>query len=115
MEAVGKRPTNARVHDALPVVEKLRGSLTRFAGADGFASLLRRTVALARVEVPSLNDIQVKPDGSLQDLATIADGNEAAVAITAHLLELLVTFIGLPLTMRLVREAWPDAWIDESH
>jgi hypothetical protein len=34
---------------------------------------------------------------------------DAAVAITAQLLGLLVTFIGEPLTVRLVREAWPDA------
>ena len=40
-------------------------------------------------------------------------GAEAAVAITAHLLGLLVTFIGEPLTLRLVREAWPDASLDE--
>ena len=40
-------------------------------------------------------------------------GGEAAVAITAHLLGLLVTFIGEPLTLRLVREAWPDASLDE--
>jgi hypothetical protein len=40
-----------------------------------------------------------------------AVGIEAAVAITAHLLGLLVTLIGEPLTVRLVRDAWPDtAW-----
>jgi hypothetical protein len=36
-------------------------------------------------------------------------GTEAAVAIIAYLLELLVTFIGKPLTVRLVRDAWPAA------
>ncbi len=34
---------------------------------------------------------------------------DAAVAITANLLELLVIFIGQRLTMRLVREGWPDS------
>ena len=113
LEAARKHDTGARVHEAVGVCEKLRISLTRFAGADGFASLLRRTLTLARAEVPSLSAVHVKPDGSLQDLATIPDGNEAAVAITAHLLELLVTFIGWPLTMRLLRETWPDALFDE--
>src|SRR5438876_7560228 len=55
-------------HEAVRVCEKLRISLTRFAGADGFASLLRRTLALARVEVPSLNRITVKPDCSMDGL-----------------------------------------------
>ena len=31
----------------------------------------------------------------------------------AHLLGLLVTFIGASLTVRLVGEAWPDALLDE--
>jgi hypothetical protein len=40
-------------------------------------------------------------------------GVEAGAAITGHLLGLLVTFIGEPITLRLVRDAWPDASLDE--
>ena len=99
------------------VCDKLRLSLTRFAGADGFASLLRRSVALARIEFPSLNRITVNPDCSMDGLeALVADepdrGVEATVALAAHLLGLLVTFIGEPLTLRLVRESWPDVSFD---
>ena len=50
--------TGSHVHEAVRVCEKLRISLTRFAGADGFASLLRRALALARAEVPSLQTRQ---------------------------------------------------------
>jgi hypothetical protein len=113
VEAASPSDTHTRAHEAVRVCEKLRISLTRFAGADGFTSLLRRTLVLARAEVPSLNEIQIKPDGSLEDLATIPDGNDAAVAIIAHLLALLVTFIGEPLTLRLLCEAWPDGSLDE--
>jgi hypothetical protein len=35
--------------------------------------------------------------------------------IIAQLLELLVTFIGQPLTLRIVHESWPDASLDQSH
>ncbi|HVK09314.1 MAG TPA: hypothetical protein VM597_11100, partial [Gemmataceae bacterium] len=35
-------------------------------------------------------------------------GSEGGVEVVAHLLGLLVTFIGEPLTLRLVRDAWPD-------
>jgi hypothetical protein len=95
------------------VCDKLRVELTRFAGADGFSSLMRRALAMAAAEVPSAQALKVKADGSLEGLEELtADagdhGLEAAVAITAHLLELLVTFIGEPLTLRLVRGAWPD-------
>ena len=44
--------TGAHVHEAVRLCEKLRISLTRFAGADGFISLLRRALVLARAEVP---------------------------------------------------------------
>lgn len=100
---------------ALRVCNKLRISLTRFAGAAGFESLLRRAVVLARLEVPSLHGIEIKPDCSIEGLEGLLgnDGTEAGAAITAHLLGLLVTFIGQPLTLRLVRETWPDASLSD--
>lgn len=88
---------------------------------------MRRALALARADVPSLQKVNVKPDGSMQGLEELVDharrsessvpeisaGDGAAVAIIAHLLGLLTTFIGESLTLRLVREAWPDASWDE--
>jgi hypothetical protein len=118
VEAASKSATHARVNEAVRVCEKLRVTLTRFAGAEGFTSLLRRSLALARADVPSLNRITINPDCSLEGLEALAAedadaGIEAGLAITGHLLGLLVTFIGLPLTLRLVREAWPEASLDE--
>jgi len=95
------------------VNENLRLSLTRFAGADGFASLLRRALALASVKMPTLQGGKVGAEGRIDGLERIfalddVVRQEAAVAITTQLLELLVTFIGEPLTRRLVREACPE-------
>jgi hypothetical protein len=75
-------------------------------------------LALARADVPSLNRITIKPDCSVDGLDALATeetdgGVEAAAALAAHLLELLVTFIGQSLTLRLVREAWPDESLDK--
>ncbi len=109
------------------VIERLRVSLTKLAGAEGFASLLRRALALARVDVPSLKGITVGADGHLLGMEAVGSGagaergganreaEEAAVAITAHLLGLLVTFVGEPITLRLVRESWPDASLGDLH
>ena len=101
--------------EAVVLIEKLRITLIKFAGAEGFTSLLRRALALARAEVPSLQNVEIGADGRLEGFEEIvADkgaggaGDEAAVAITAHLLGLLVTFIGEPLTLRLERAALPD-------
>ncbi len=94
--------------------EKLGVSLTRFAGPEGFALLLRRSLALARSENPALEAVTLNPDGSLTGLEGLAcdtpnGGPEAVVGIVAHLLGLLVTFIGEPSTLRIVRAAWPEA------
>ena len=120
--AASQTASDQHVHEAAVVSEKLRIPLTRFAGAEGFASLLRRALVLASAEVPSLQSIKVGAEGRLEgfeqlaaDTGTAAGGSEAAVAITAHLLGLLGTFIGEPLTLRLVREAWPDNSLDEQH
>ena len=118
VEAASQSAADADVDEAVRVCEKLRISLTRFAGADGFASLLRRSLALARAEVPSLSRISLNPDCSMEGLEALAadepeGGVEAAAALTANLLELLVTFIGEPLTLRLVREAWPNESLNE--
>ena len=121
-EAAIQSASDPRTHEAVRVCEKLRVSLTRFAGADGFVSLQRRALVLAGADVPSLQSVKVGVDGRLEgfeqfaaDTGTGAAGGEAAVAITAHLLGLLVTFIGDPFTLRLVREAWPNASLGEQH
>lgn len=120
-EAASQSAADPRAPETVLVFEKLRVALTRFAGADGFTALLRRALALARAEVRTLHGITEKTDGSMERLEEFAAdaGNsgvgedDAAVAITAHLLGLLVTFIGEPLMVRLVREAWPDASLYE--
>lgn len=118
--AASHTAADSHVHEAAVISEKLRIPLTRFAGAEGFASLLRRALVLASAEVPTLQSIKVGADGHLEgfeqlatDTGTASGGSEAALAIIAHLLELLGTFIGEPLTLRLIREAWPDPSLDE--
>lgn len=102
-------------HEAVVMSERLGISLAKFAGADGYASLLRRALVLASADVPSLQSVKIGADGRLEgfeqlaaDTDTDALGGEAAVAITTHLLGLLVAFIGETLTLRLLRESWPN-------
>lgn len=119
LEAAIPAETDAHAHETVRVCEKLRITLTRFAGADGFTALLRRALALSQADVPALRNVKVNTDGNLEGLEDLvagagAAGIEAATAIAAHLLGLLVIFIGEALTLRLVRDAWPDASFDES-
>ena len=113
--AASQTGSGPHVSEVVVVIERLRISLSKFAGDAGFQSLLRRAVALASADIPSLQNVKFGTDGRVDGVEQIgansgtgALGGEAAVAITAHLLGLLVTFIGEPLTLRLLRESWPD-------
>ncbi len=110
--------SDARVVVAVQVIEELRLRLVRLAGVDGFRSLLSRALTMAKAEVPSLNMLHVGAGGSLEGFDAIEESEaagaaeQAGIILVAHLLQLLVTFIGAPLTLRLVRDKWPDAFMD---
>lgn len=120
VEAAHAQSSDAHVDEAVRVCEKLRVPLVKFAGLAGFSSLLSRALALARAEVPALGAVRVRADGSLEGFAEVerTQSSEApgkdAVVLVAQLLGLLVTFVGEPLTLRLVRDAWPDVSTDRS-
>ena len=109
LESLRDEPLPTGGHESERVCEKLRLPLARLAGVAGFRSLLSRAVALAKAEVPSLAAVRVRADGSLEGL----DGSDrdAGAVVVAQLLGLLVTFIGEPLTLGLVRDAWPEATV----
>ena len=113
--AVRQTASDPPVHETAVGIEQLRSALTRLVGAEGFASLLRRALTLASAEVSSLQSVKVSADGRLEGLEHRAAGTGTAaaqaggeVAVVAHLLELLVTFIGEPLTLKLVQATWPE-------
>jgi len=112
--AVGKtsEPTEFA---AFGVCERLRQPLITLAGVAGFRSLLSRALTLARAEAPSLNAVQVAPDGSLEGLDGLrpqldADGaGEAGIILITQLLGLLVRVVGEAMTLQLVAsEILPD-------
>ena len=118
VEAASQAATGTHVHKAaVRVCDKLGISLTRITGLDGFTALLGRALAMAREDIPSLQSVKLKPTCSAEELGLLAVDvtnaePEAALAIITHLLVLLETFIGKALTLRLVRDAWPDESLD---
>jgi hypothetical protein len=115
LEAARDEPPATGGREAGRVCEKLRLPLAKLAGIAGFRSLMSRAVAMAKAEVPSLAAVQVRADGLLEGLdgaghdQDAGAAGEGGVVVVAQLLGLLVTFIGEPLTLRLVRDAWPEA------
>ena len=118
---LASEPARAASHNgdadlAVRACERLRSPLTKLTGSAGFSSLLSRALALAKRQAPALDALRVAPDGSLMGLdelhnaIDIAGSQRQGTAILlAELLGLLVTFIGAPLMLKLVREAWPEA------
>lgn len=118
VEAERAPPSETHVAEAVRVCMKLREPLVKFAGVAGFSSLLSRAVALAKAKAPALAAVVVKEDGFLTGFEGAAQNqnpeaaDDGAVALVARLLDLLVTFIGERLMLRLVRDAWPDLSTD---
>ena len=88
------------------VCDKLRRPLTTLAGAAGFRSLLARALTLAKRESPALSAWEVKTDGSLEGLN--GDAAPLGAVLIAHLIGLMITFIGESLTLRLLLDVWKD-------
>jgi len=91
-------------------------------GQVGVEALAGRALHLAQREYPWL--VQTREPGQAerpftQVIACLerqdpAVAIEAAGAVFATFTGLLITFIGEPLTARLLRQAWPDAFADAS-
>lgn len=112
IEGAGGRGTRKLPAAAL-VSERLRRVLSTLLGAAGFKALLARAVTLAKAEVPALRAVQVQADSSLVGLSESDDLQDGDVVLIAHILGLLVTFIGAALMLRLVNDAWPKANLND--
>ena len=127
-EAVASKTSEPAESATLRVYEKLRQSLSVFAGVAAFQSLALRALTQAKSEAPGLWAVKITADGSLQGLgesqpqlveiepqlgSDIDQASEAGVILIARLLGLLLVFLGEALTLRLVQSVWPDAAFDD--
>jgi hypothetical protein len=110
----------------LRVYEKLRQSLSAFAGVAAFESLAFRALTQAKSEARSLWAVQVAEGGSLQglgefepqidmdkDLSGEFPAGDGGIVLIARLLGLLLIFLGEALTLSLLRNAWPGEAFDD--
>jgi hypothetical protein len=106
-------------HRAYDDLARVSAQLIGQAGVDALTS---RALHLAQQEYPWLvhRHEPEQPDAPFAQVIVCltrqdpAIASEAAGAVFATLAGLLVTFIGEPLTMQLLRKAWPDAFSDAS-
>ena len=100
---------------ACRLCERFAEQLTPLIGDAGVAAICARSLHLTERNVPGLAPIDVRsgaaPFARLQlslEQQQPAAATEAAVAVLVTAVELLALFIGEGLTIRLLREAWPD-------
>ena len=105
-EEVGTTSFMVDTHAVRSVCDKLGRPLTTLAGAAGFRSLLTRALTLAKQESPVLCALEVQADGSLAGLN--AEVAQSGAVLIAHLIGLMITFIGESLTLRLLHDVWLD-------
>jgi hypothetical protein len=112
-------PSETKIPPAFRVCEKLRPSLATFMGSTGFRELMSCALPRAKAEVPWLGAVHVKADGALEGLEELQANHkpdelfEGGVVLVAQLLGLMTAFIGRTLTLRFVREIWPEVPLDD--
>jgi hypothetical protein len=125
-EVVAGKTSDPVEFATLRVYEKLRQSLSAFAGVAAFESLAFRALTQAKSEAPGLWAVQVAEGGSLQglgefepqidmdkDLADKFPAGDGGIILIARLLGLLLLFLGEALTLSLLRNAWPGEAFDD--
>jgi hypothetical protein len=98
------------------VCQKLSRPLSRSISSAGFQAILSRALHLARAEFPFLEGVRAGRgadagfEGLIEHVHDVEPGVavEGLVAVLGTLLDLLIRFIGEVLTLRMVREVWPD-------
>jgi hypothetical protein len=92
------------------VYEKLRRHLGAPVGVGGFQALASRALALAKLESPRLNAVQVMVNGGLCGLGEVEsqtntdEDGEVGIILIAQLLGLFLAFLGETTTLRLIED-----------
>ena len=115
-EATAEAGSQLAASAAHRVLEALRRPLCTLVGVQGYQVLMVRALTLARVKTPILHAVTVQPDGSLSGFSEILapEASEAGVVLTAQLFQLLTTFVGKDLTLRIFIGVWPDLTISDN-
>ena len=114
-EANGRQAAEDLLRAGERVLQRMRDHLARVLGSDGFSALEGRAVDLARRRhpFPGTANAGGTPTGPLDEaLAGLRrrdprEACDALQAVCAHMIGLLFTFLGEPLTTQLIHLAWP--------
>ena len=104
----------AATRAAPAALDKLRERLGRIIGATGFDALCWRSVALAQKRhATDALDGTALLSGTTQPTGTWAT-DEFVVTAVSNIVILLATFIGTPLSCKILKEVWPSLELAEN-
>lgn len=113
---IGDTPEQNVEAAAQRACQKLGERLSALVTAEGYRALLVRAVQVAARDFPFLNGstARFQSDACLGDIASSdevssADLRDGLTAVLAGVVSLSITFIGEDLTLRAVRDVWPEA------
>jgi excisionase family DNA binding protein len=112
-ESGGRSEPAAILAAAVGVHGRLRGRLAGVIGGVGFATLFARARHLEQAEFPVLAQFAFGEETTIQSTAGVGSDDLAVSAagvsaVLATFIELLGTFIGEDLAVRLIRDAWSE-------
>ena len=105
-EAAAQHPSEADGLAASRVCQKLSHPLGKLIGTEGYRAILRRALTLARREAEGLNAVKITDEGLLESLN--GEAEKVSAVLVTNVIELLLTFLGEPLTLKLVHDVWPE-------
>ncbi len=105
-EAAAQHSSESSGAAASRVCQKLGYPLSKLIGTDGSRAILVRALTLARREAESLDTVKVTDTGVLEGLT--GETEQVSAVLVANVIELLLTFLGEPLTLKLVHDTWPE-------
>ncbi len=118
-EARDIRPDDAKIPAGCRAIEKLRPHLTNLIGNVGCNALINRARALGGKDVRWLAAMSPNMQSSLVEFYEVGERLEAdefsegCAILLSHLLDLLATFIGQDITLRLAQAVWPELSLDD--
>ncbi|MCX8496774.1 MAG: hypothetical protein ORN51_11380 [Akkermansiaceae bacterium] len=105
---------NDQPSSAFFIFEKISPHFITMMGSYGYQQLLERALVLASKEFPWLSKANINNDGLLDEMSEIdlnitpEDFSAGKLALLTHLLRLLNDIIGEGMTLRLLRDVWPE-------
>jgi hypothetical protein len=107
------------VRQSFGVSAELAAPLSTLAGKSGFEALLSRALSMTTAEFPRLRLATVDAArgvnvSEIQPQLSAREFTQGEIALLANLLQLLCLFLGEMLVLRILRDIWPDASLNES-